>query len=80
MKLVKEHINEANFKDILKPLSRKEVLDRIKHMSQEEKDEKLVNAVQDGNLKITELLLKAGADIKVKNRYGDTLLSIAYIF
>jgi len=37
MKLVREYINEVKLTDIIRPLSDKQILDDIKHMSQEEK-------------------------------------------
>jgi len=62
MKLVREHINEANFKDILKPVSKEEVLDSIAHMSQEEKNKRLKSAVKVGDAEVVKLLIKSDAN------------------
>jgi len=74
MKIVREYINEANFKDILKPVPQEEVLDSIAHMSQKEKDGRLLSASIKGNTKIADLLLKAGADVNAKDNDGWTTL------
>jgi len=74
MKLVREHINEAKIGDILKPVPQEEVLDRIAHMSQEEKDKKLLNAAEHDDAEIVKLLLKAGADVNAKSEHETTAL------
>jgi len=73
MKLVREHINE-DFKSVFKPLSQEQILAEINHMSQEEKDKRLISVAENNNIKLVELLLQAGADINAKNNYGWTAL------
>ena len=79
MKLVREHINEAKFTDILKPLSKEQILDDLSHFSKEEKNEKLVFAASNENIKVVEMLLKAGADVNTKGFYSCTPLILASI-
>jgi len=71
MKLVREHITE-DFKSVFKPLSQEQIIDEIKHMSQEEKNSKLVAASKYGDDKVAKLLLKAGADVNAKGNNGST--------
>jgi len=74
MKLVREHINEAKIGDILKPLSQEQILDEIRHMSQEEKDKKLLNACLYGSVDTAKILINNGANVNAKDNGGNTSL------
>jgi len=78
MKLVREHINEIKFSDILKPLSQEQILSDIANMSQEEKDKKLLHSVMVNNVTSAEMLISMGANVNKKYHGWDCLLWAAY--
>lgn len=79
MKIIKSYKNFVNesVKDLMKPKSEEEISSNIKNFSQEKKDEYLVEAAHDGDLKMVKLLIESGADINTRNNYDLTVLMIA---
>jgi ankyrin repeat protein len=66
-------INE-NIDDLFVPKSEEDIIKELSKLSQEEKNEKLFNAVEKDQLDIVKLIVKAGADINAKNYANDTVL------
>jgi len=60
-------------KNILKPKSKKNIINDLNKLNQEEKNQKLRIAFLNGHLDIVKLLIKAGLDVNAKI-YGSTLL------
>ena len=71
-KLVKENLG-----NVLKPKSKEDIIKELSNLSQEEKNEKLLDASDEGILNIVKLLIKLGADINAKNYDGNTPLIFA---
>jgi len=79
MKIIKSYNNFVNesIKDLMKPKTGEEILSNIKNISQEKKNEYLVDAAHDGDLGMVKYLIKSGADINFKNNCDLTILMIA---
>ena len=57
-----------------KPKDKNQIIKDLSNLSQEEKNEKLIRASENSHKDIVELLIEAGADVNVINKYGDTAL------
>lgn len=66
-------VNET-LSSVLAPLSSRELVNRLKGLSQEEKNDKLVKASTYGDKKIVKILLKVGADVNAEDNSGWTSL------
>jgi ankyrin repeat protein len=73
-KLIKENID-----DLLVPKSKEDIIKELSNLRQEEKNEKLIDAVYDGQLEIVKYLIEAGANINDQNKFNYTPLMIASI-
>jgi ankyrin repeat protein len=60
----------AEIHNIFRPKSKDEVVNSLSSLSQEEKNEKLIEASFRGNKDLVVLLLKAGANVNAKNKWG----------
>jgi len=74
-KLVKENIGYID--NLFKPKSEEDIIKDLSNLSQEEKDEKLIEASRIGQLDILKLLIKIGANVNAKDSYGYTPLLYA---
>ena len=61
----------------LKPKSGKEIIKSLSSLSKKELDKKLIDAARNGPSNVIQYLIKAGADINIKTRFGHTALHLA---
>jgi len=66
-----------NLNDILKPKSEEDIIRDLNKLSYEEKNKALIRASEKGYLEATNILLKFGVDVNIKDKYGDTALMYA---
>jgi len=66
-------INES-LNDIFKPKSREQIISDLKKLSNEEKNQLLINAARNGQKDVVELLVKARADVNAKSNNGRSAL------
>jgi len=69
-------VNES-IDNLLKPKSDKDIIRDLSNLTQEEKDERLIDASRNGRLEEVKMLIEAGADINTKNEWEDTSLMFA---
>jgi len=70
---------ELNNLNILKPKSEEDIVRDLNKLTQEEKNRRLIETSIRGQLDLVKLLIKAGASVNVKNKYGYTALMYASI-
>jgi len=63
-----------SLEDVLSPKTQEQITNDISKLSQQELDDKLVTASWNDHVDVVKLLLKAGANIDVKSKYGWTAL------
>jgi hypothetical protein len=71
-RLVKENIN-----DLFVPKSKEEIIKQLNNLTQEEKNEKLLDATWNNQYYLVKLLIEFGADINAKDVIGSTPLMLA---
>jgi len=69
-------INES-LGDILQPKSKEQIISGLKKLSNEEKNNLLINAAHCGRKDVVELLLNNGADVNAKSNDGWSALTYA---
>jgi len=78
--MIEKKTNIKNNLNILKPKSEDDIIRDLSKLSQEEKNQKLIDASFYGYLDIVKILIEAGADVNTKNFFGYTPLLWASIY
>jgi len=60
-----------NLNILLRPKSDEDIIRGLSKLSQKEKNERLIDASRNGRLEVIKLLIKAGADVNVKDKYEE---------
>jgi len=76
VKLVKESLYESLI-DYLEPKKGDEIVNSLSILSKAELDDKLLDTVINGLTTIVKYIIKAGADVNTKDKYGRTALHLA---